>query len=197
MADALGSVVAVTDESGAIIQRSFYEPFGKATVHGSAGDTSAGFVGTLGVQTDDSIGIEYMWNRYYDFHAGIFLSVDPLFRNEITTQAVYNPFSYTSNNPVTLVDVFGLKENCFWSYVKCMAGEVAGPAAGRAVGAVVQNQLSTLADVAVGSFKSLAGGIACEAAKSTLKLAGGLTGVYSVVRANVKCLSREWKCVNQ
>jgi len=52
MADALGSVVAVTDDSGAVIQRSFYEPFGKATVRGSAGDTSVGFVGTLGVQTD-------------------------------------------------------------------------------------------------------------------------------------------------
>ena len=57
------------------------------------------------------------------------------------------------------------------------------------------SMVDKVAGVAVGSFRSLVAGVACEAALSLMKTAGGLTGVASVISANSTCLKKEWKCV--
>jgi RHS repeat-associated protein len=100
MADALGSVIALTNGSGAVVQRSFYEPFGKATVRGSSADNSVGFVGSLGVRHDESTGMEEMWNRYYDPNVSTFITRDYLFLDKY--------YQYVGNNPINDTDVMGL-----------------------------------------------------------------------------------------
>jgi RHS repeat-associated protein len=57
-----------------------------------------------GKELDESTGYYYYGARYYDPAISIFLSVDPLaeqFPN-------YNPYTYTMNNPVNLIDPTGM-----------------------------------------------------------------------------------------
>ena len=61
--------------------------------------TDHGFVGQV---EDDSTGLDYLNNRYYDPTLGIFLSVDPLVAKTGT------PYLYANGNPTTLSDPSGL-----------------------------------------------------------------------------------------
>ncbi len=83
-----------------------------------------------GKELDESTGYYYYGARYYDPSISIFLSVDPLaeqFPN-------YNPYTYTMNNPVNLVDPTGMApEGSDWipgtdgksiSYTKNEKGEI-------------------------------------------------------------------------
>jgi RHS repeat-associated protein len=61
-----------------------------------------------GKELDESTGYYYYGARYYDPAISIFLSVDPLaeqFPN-------YNPYTYTMNNPVNLIDPTGMAPEC-------------------------------------------------------------------------------------
>jgi len=71
--DALGTPVAVTNQSRQIIDQSFYRPFGM-TVLGPALD-KPGFAGHV---SDALTRLSYMQQRYYDPKLGVFLSVDPV-----------------------------------------------------------------------------------------------------------------------
>ncbi|HSX63689.1 MAG TPA: RHS repeat-associated core domain-containing protein [Pseudoxanthomonas sp.] len=71
--DALGSVVAVTNEAGQVIERFDYEPYGAII-----GKPDYGGVGFTGHVQDAATGLTYMQQRYYDPVCGCFLSVDPV-----------------------------------------------------------------------------------------------------------------------
>ncbi len=96
--DALGSPVAVTDASGGLIERTVYEPFG-AVVNRPLTD-GPGYAGHV---TDTVTGLSYMQQRYYDFDAAVFLSVDPV---SATVQA-FGRYSYANSNPYRFVDPDG------------------------------------------------------------------------------------------
>jgi len=108
MADALGSVVAMTNENGVVIQRASYEPFGKADIRGSASDNSIGFVGTLGVRHDAATGNDYMWNRYYENMSGQFISDDALLEYGVVFGPYFSPYKYSFNNPINYYDSLGM-----------------------------------------------------------------------------------------
>ncbi len=122
MMDAIGSVVAITNHSGAVIQRAFYKPFGEVSTRGSQAPSTdrAGFVGSLGVQHDGSTGLYYMWNRFYEADVGMFLTVDPTLRNPLSVillpsggsfirqNDLFTPYRYVINNPVNSTDPSGL-----------------------------------------------------------------------------------------
>ncbi len=71
--DALGSLVAITDASGNVIERTVYEPYG-AVVNRPLKD-GPGYTGHV---TDSGTGLSYMQQRYYDVETGAFLSADPI-----------------------------------------------------------------------------------------------------------------------
>jgi RHS repeat-associated protein len=124
--DHLGSVSAITDASGAVIERLAYEPFGKR--RDSNGSTDAN--GTLkGAYTDrgyteqehmDEVGLVNMNGRIYDPALGRFMSADPSIPYPSIGQS-YNRYSYTRNNPVNAIDPSGFSDigigNCSTCYL--------------------------------------------------------------------------------
>lgn len=99
--DLLGSPVARTSTSGAVLERTRYEPYGAVTT-GAIPD-GIGFTGHV---NDPDTGFVYMQQRYQDPIAGRFLSVDP-----VTTDAKsgghFNRYVYAENNPYGFVDPDG------------------------------------------------------------------------------------------
>jgi RHS repeat-associated protein len=99
--DALGSPVAVTDASRAVIERSEYEPYGlllNRVLHDGPGFT--------GHVSDAATGLSYMQQRYYDPQIGRFLSVDPV-TAQSDTGTNFNRYWYANNNPYRFYDPDG------------------------------------------------------------------------------------------
>ncbi|MEL1264690.1 RHS repeat-associated core domain-containing protein [Pseudoxanthomonas putridarboris] len=106
--DALGSVVAVTDESGNVIERREYEPYGYQLT--PAVQDGPGYTGHV---QDAATGLTYMQQRYYDPLCGCFLSVDPVtaFGGDLRH---FNRYAYAFNNPYKFVDPDGNKGKVAW-----------------------------------------------------------------------------------
>jgi RHS repeat-associated protein len=99
--DALGSPVAVTNETGTVIERNDYEPYG--AVIGKPDYSGIGYTGHV---MDGATGLTYMQQRYYDQNIGRFLSVDPV-TTDSGTGANFNRYKYASNNPYVFTDPDG------------------------------------------------------------------------------------------
>jgi RHS repeat-associated protein len=102
--DHLGSTSYITDILGMPCQYIEYLPFGEVMVQQSTNNIFENVYKFNGKELDESTGYYYYGARYYDPAISIFLSVDPLaeqFPN-------YNPYTYTMNNPVNLVDPTGM-----------------------------------------------------------------------------------------
>ncbi|MDR6840428.1 RHS repeat-associated core domain-containing protein [Pseudoxanthomonas sacheonensis] len=102
--DALGTLVAVTNTAGVVIERSEYEPYGKLLNRPLA--DGPGFTGHV---QDAATGLTYMQQRYYDPGIGRFLSVDSIIADP-KTGANFNRYKYAANNPYRFTDPDGRKE---------------------------------------------------------------------------------------
>lgn len=112
--DHLGSRVAATDASGAVLWREFYHPFGETLGYAAgANDDNTGYTGHL---EDADTGLTYMQARYYDPVMGRFLSPDP-----IDYQDQLNLYAYVANDPVNAFDPNG--ERTIWLQVDAWWGE--------------------------------------------------------------------------
>lgn len=98
--DALGSVVALTDEAGQTVNRKTYEPYG-VSLEGEV--DGIGYAGHL---ADQSTGLIYMQGRYYDPQFGIFMSVDPDSVDRATATN-FCRYCYAKLNPYTYKDPDG------------------------------------------------------------------------------------------
>ncbi|XXY20353.1 RHS repeat-associated core domain-containing protein [Sorangium sp. So ce216] len=111
--DHLGSVDALTDEDGAVVERRSYDPFGQRRnpVWGRPAPasfestTTRGFTGHEG---DDELGLVNMKGRMYDPRVGRFLTTDPLVQAPMSGQSC-NPYSYVRNSPLSYVDPSGFQ----------------------------------------------------------------------------------------
>lgn len=99
--DALGSPVAETDQSGAVVRRYSYEPYGS-----SVGGSQKDGVGYAGHVHDLQTGLSYMQQRYYSAETGGFLSVDPVTAYGGKTSQ-FNRYRYANSNPYSFVDPDG------------------------------------------------------------------------------------------
>ena len=112
-------VLTVTAQAGAAhsIQRFqvqdgqtlVYDPFG-SVIGGTKDSNGLRYVGAAGVFSDDDLGLQYMWNRWYDPQLGRFISRDPLGFGG----GDLNLYSYVGNNPLNGIDPMGLTN---WSMV--------------------------------------------------------------------------------
>ncbi len=113
--DHLGSIAAITSETGAVTERLAYDPWGKrrfiATVPGTS-DTQDAIVGNM---TDrgytmhehlDEIGVVHMNGRIYDPLIGRFMSADPIIQDPENLKS-FNRYSYVWNNPLKNFDPTG------------------------------------------------------------------------------------------
>jgi RHS repeat-associated protein len=101
--DHLGSIAALTDAGGKVVERQHYEPFGA-----SSGSTLTRY-GYTGRERDGATGLLYYRARWYDSEQGRFLSEDPA-----GLAAGLNLYSYVGNNPILFNDPFGLSIGTFF-----------------------------------------------------------------------------------
>jgi RHS repeat-associated protein len=109
--DGLGSITAVTDATGNVVQRFAFDAWGKrinpatgATITSSTnGNFTRGY--TDHEQLDD-LGLIHMNGRVYDPVLGRFLSADPNIDGVYDSQG-YNRYSYCGNNPMNRSDPSG------------------------------------------------------------------------------------------
>lgn len=125
--DALGSVVAMTNQTGALAMTMSHDLFGQRrnTDLSAANDPSllprvAGNEGYTGHEELPDLGLIHMNGRVYDPRIGRFLSADPNIPDPFNTQS-YNRYSYVMNNPMNWVDPSGFFGLCveFADYNYC------------------------------------------------------------------------------
>ena len=194
--DHLGSIAAIADENGVVIERLAYDPWGKRrNVNGLSDNADA----LVGVNTDrgytmhehlDEVGVIHMNGRVYDPLIGRFMSADPFIQSPGNLQS-YNRYAYVMNNPLAFTDPSG-----YWSlggflksvvnvvkvavvvYVAYTTGQWVGDAAMWALAPTSSNAaaLGAIAGGAAGGAAAGATGAAINGGNSTQILQGGLQG---------------------
>ena len=103
--DALGSPVAHTNASGALMNRTRFEAYG-FVAQGTKPGAGTSLVGYTGHVQDAETDLVYMQQRYYDPIAGRFLSVDPIVTDANTGKG-FGLYTYVDNNPYAKIDPDG------------------------------------------------------------------------------------------
>jgi len=98
--DGLGSVVALTDEAGRLVERYGYDAYGVTATRSSVGNR----FGYTAREFDSETGLYNYRARYYDPQHGTFVSRDPAGWNWNA-----HPYEYVLNNPVNFTDPHGLE----------------------------------------------------------------------------------------
>ena len=101
--DALGSPVAATDETGAVLWMESYEPFGERRERADGGTNSLWYTGKA---EDTAIGLNYFGARWYNSRVGRFVAMDPVGVQEDNIHS-FNRYAYANNNPYRFVDPDG------------------------------------------------------------------------------------------
>lgn len=126
LADGLGSITALTDHRGRVIQEYGYDSFGNMKKRGNKVKQPYTFTGR---EWDKEIGLYYR-ARYYDPEVGRFISFDPILhpmkgqeKSKLCSQNIsypvfesfkqkpqkFTPYVYAEGNPINLIDPMGLK----------------------------------------------------------------------------------------
>ncbi|MCL5773486.1 MAG: RHS repeat-associated core domain-containing protein [Firmicutes bacterium] len=128
--DGQGSVMGLTDDSGAITDQYQYDAWGSmAFLPNPPPNQTYNPYHYTGQQVDQSTGLYYLRNRYYDAQAGRFTTEDP-----IGFDGGLNLFTYCDNDPVNSIDPEGQQGA---GTIAIEAGGTAGGAIGGPVGAVI------------------------------------------------------------
>ncbi len=106
--DHLGSLVAVTDATGALVDTIRYDPYG--AVLARTGGGAAQPVGFTGGVPEAFSGLLYLNARYYNPALGRFVSADASVQNALDP-AAWAAYTYCRNNPTSFVDRNG---RSFW-----------------------------------------------------------------------------------
>ncbi len=102
--DALGSVVAASDESDSLLWTESYRPYGERQENFVSTDEHALFF--TGKPHDDDTGLSYFGARYYNPSIGRFMGVDPAGFQDSNIHS-FNKYAYANNNPYKYVDPDG------------------------------------------------------------------------------------------
>jgi len=155
--DHLGSVVAMSDDSGTVVESFSYDPHGKRrnpTTWTDAIDhfDLLSFMSSLtpksftGHEYLDDVGLIHMGGRVYDPDLGRFISADP-FVQEVGDPQNLNRYTYVLNNPLSYTDPSGY---FFGKLFKAIGSILSGIFKG--IGAAVKavgDQIQTLAAIGV------------------------------------------------
>jgi len=104
LGDALGSILALTDDAGVVQTAYTYEPFGQTTVTGQSNANPFQYTS----RENDGTGLYYYRARYYSPARQRFIAEDPIgFEG-----GDINLYAYGANNPLRFRDPFGLDPTC-------------------------------------------------------------------------------------
>ncbi|HBU13150.1 MAG TPA: hypothetical protein DEB31_10680, partial [Clostridiales bacterium] len=109
--DHLGSVAAIADEQGNLVQRYRFDAWGRRTQTQINAGEIAEERGFTGHEQLVEIGLVHMNGRLYDPETGRMLQADPIIQSPYDGQN-YNRYTYVLNNPLSLTDPSGFS---FWS----------------------------------------------------------------------------------
>ena len=175
--DALGSPVAVTDAQRRLVERTEYEPYGRASNRASKdGPAYTGHV------EDAATGLLHAQQRYYDARIPRFLSVDPV-TADAGDQRHFNRYAYAYANPYRFVDADGRQSRDFdWMSREAgvrppprAEGDWLGPAIGVGLTAI------SLPAMAIGGWELSLAALANPAAMATgMEAVAGVAGVGGV-----------------
>ena len=98
--DHLGSTNVMIDESGQLVERTLYYPFGG---HREGGTEKYSFTGK---EFDSEIGLYYFEARYYNPETFVFTQADTILPSLYNSQGL-NRYSYCYNNPIRFIDPSG------------------------------------------------------------------------------------------
>ena len=114
--DRLGSVIAITNETGALREQMAYDSWGKrrtlngAPVNGTPTPDNLDGVtdnkGFTGHEMLDQLDLVHMNGRIYDPLVARMMSADPYIQDPLSSQS-YNRYTYVWNNPTNLTDPTG------------------------------------------------------------------------------------------
>ncbi len=118
--DHLGSSSVLSDETGTVVRRQGYKPYGGDSYVSGSEKARYQYTG----QEKDGTGVYYYNARYYDQEIGRFISVDPGIRRGISLRIIEltNAFSYCQNNPVLFLDPTGMIPKI--QYDNCVASGI-------------------------------------------------------------------------
>lgn len=107
--DAVGSPVAMTDSTGAVVWEADYQPFGDEW---NLSETKTNAHRFTGKERDAETGLHYFGARHYDANLGRFISIDPALisgrpASTLTVPQQHNFYAYAINNPYRYVDPDG------------------------------------------------------------------------------------------
>jgi RHS repeat-associated protein len=109
--DHLGSIAVLTDQTGAVVERDAYDPWGKRRFTNGNDDltgsiTSQTIQGFTGQEMLASVGLVHLNGRVYDPTIGRMTSADPMVPDPLNGQT-WNRYSYVINNPLAFTDPTG------------------------------------------------------------------------------------------
>jgi len=113
LADGLGSVRQLADNTGLVTLADRCDPFDGALTSAGNGTSEFGFAG----EQTDATGMEYLRARYYAPGQGRFVTKDPV-DGDSNRRLSFNPYQYAYANPVLYVDPSGkfVPMGCWWPY---------------------------------------------------------------------------------
>jgi RHS repeat-associated protein len=172
--DHLGSIAAVSDESGAsAVERNAYDPWGRE--QSSSGTASQTIRGYTGQELLASVGLVHLNGRVYDPVIGRMMSADPVVGDPLNGQT-WNRYSYVNNNPLAYTDPTGY---CAVCGVVDSAGTFLRHSFGWIKRTLLRNPI-------IGSLYVIASATACGplgpvcAAVATAEIAGITTGDFGL-----------------
>lgn len=191
--DPTTSVEAVTDDSGSVVARFSYAPFGRRAVIDGDPDAAGplGFCGTLGVR-EEAGGLLDMRARFYDPDLGRFTSPDP-WPAHLPEPLTLNRYLYALGDPISQVDPYGLF---------CLTGKNdKGKCRGlkdvvTGAGDVLEEPLGTVSTVATG-VAAVAAGVSlycppCIVVSGPVAGFAGQTAFFTGIAAAASTCAADW-----
>jgi RHS repeat-associated protein len=170
--DHLGSLVAVANETGALIEGGGFNAFGERRANDSATSiTQTGYASTTrgytGHEMLDGLDVIHMNGRIYDPTLGRFLQPDPIIQSPGNPQN-WNAYSYVFNNPYKYTDPTGYLGQTERQLVAVVVAIVA---------AIFQQYYISEGMLSAAFAVTVAGGFA-SGAIATKSFQGGLYGAF-------------------